>query len=150
MITPRHLLTSLLFAALAATSTANENAALGRGKKLLDESKPDAALLEFQTATQADPAHFEGYFYSAVASYRLGNLAAAEEFAKLALSKAPDGDKGRVQEMLTVIGEKQSYERLEIEGDEALAKGLRAKAAESYRKAYLLFPKDGRLGLKAA
>ncbi|MGC4074209.1 MAG: hypothetical protein QM760_17200 [Nibricoccus sp.] len=151
MITPRHaLLASVLFASLATHGTAGDNAALSRGKQLLDDSKPAAALIEFQNAAQADPANYEGYFYTAIASYRLGNLAAAEEYARLALEKAPEAEKSRVQEMLGVIGEKQSYERLEAEGDAALAKGLRAKAAESYRKAYLLFPKDGRLGLKAA
>lgn len=135
--------------------TAQESAApfteaLDAGKALLEKGDAAAAFGQFQKSVAADAGRFEGYFYLAVASYRQGNLAAAEEYATAALAKAPEAEKPQVQEMLGVIGEKRDFERLVREGDEAVAKGLRAKAAESHRKAFLLFPKQGAVGLRAA
>lgn len=149
----RPLLLTLLVATAAAAPAFAADAyqeTISAGTALLEKRDLEKALATFQQAAKADPARHEGYFYAAVASYRLGNLSAAEEYAKVALEKASGADKAKVQEMLAVFAQKRDYERLEHEGDEAIGKGLRAKAAELYRKAYLLYPNDGRLGLKAA
>lgn len=148
----RPLFLAVIFAAASTAVFAGDayQDAISTGIALLEKRDLEKALTTFQDTVKADPARYDGYFYSAVASYRLGNLSAAEEYAKIALEKAADSEKPRVEETLAIFAQKRESERLEREGDEALAKGLRAKAADSYRKAYLLYPTDGMLGLKAA
>lgn len=148
----RHLPLMLAFASVFAFAAdpAVYRQSLAAGKALLEKGDAAAASRKLQEATVADPGQYEGYFYLAIAAYRGGQLSAAEEYARLALERAPEADAARVREMIVVIGEKRDFERLEREGNEAFADGLIAKAAESYRKAYLLFPNQGAVGLRAA
>lgn len=142
----------LLFAAGAFVrgATPDYNHALSAGKALTEKGRHAEAFQTLQAAVTASPARFEAYFELAVVSYRMGSLTAAEEYAKLALERAPETEQARIRETLAVIGEKREFEQLERAGDEAYGNGLMAKAAESYRKAYLLFPNHGKVGLRAA
>jgi tetratricopeptide (TPR) repeat protein len=147
------LLTTLLMMGFALTAFADQSAyrqAIEKGKTLLQGGKHSEAFQQLQKAMTADPAHYESYFYLAVTSYRMGNLSAAEEYGKQAQARAPESDKASVQEMMKVITEKRKFERHEQAGDEAFNKGLMARAADEYRQAYLLFPNQGQVGLKAA
>jgi tetratricopeptide (TPR) repeat protein len=150
----RKIVWLLVFAALvfrvSAADAAAYRAAVAAGQSLLEKGDYAGAFQQFQRALAADPAQTEVYFLLGVASYRQGNLAAAEEYAKQALIRTPEAEQPRIQEMLKVIEEKRAFERLVNEADEAAGGGLMAKAAESYRKAYLLFPRQGKVGLRAA
>ncbi|GAB1489550.1 hypothetical protein MASR2M8_20030 [Opitutaceae bacterium] len=149
---PRRLLLALILSgatSLAAESEAFEQA-LESGKSLLDRGDLSAAQTKLQEATLANPDNFEGYFYLAVASYRKGDFTAAAEYADLALARAPEGEKGQIGEMINVIAHRREAEDTERQGEEALAKGLRAKAADLFRQAYELSPRNGPVGLKAA
>jgi len=144
----------VFLACLAARAPAADAAAYDRslaaGRALAEKGSYPEAFAELQRAVAADPVRFEGYFELAVVSYRMGNFSAAEDYAKLALAKAPEARQAEMKEMLGVIEEKRGFEKLERDGDEAFGNGLMAKAAESYRKAYLLFPQQGKVGLRAA
>lgn len=123
---------------------------LTAGRSLIQQANHAEALVVLQRAVAAEPGRHEAYFELAVTSYRAGNLVAAEEYANLALERAPDPDKAQVRDMLGVIVEKRKFETLKRDADEAFANGLMAKAADAYGKAFLLFPKQGAVGLRAA
>lgn len=137
-------------AGLEAADRAGFEDSLRAGRTSLELGDASAAFGHFQRAAQADPAHYEGYFYLAVAAYRMANFTAAAEYADLALQRAPAVEQARVREMIGVIGEKKEFARRVQEGDEAFGKGLMAKAADAYANAYRLFPNQGSAGLKAA
>ncbi|HEX2862391.1 MAG TPA: hypothetical protein VHN79_12160 [Lacunisphaera sp.] len=124
--------------------------ALAAGKAQLDAGQLADALRDFQQAVQADGTQYEGYFYLAVASFRLGDHAAAEEYAGAALNAATGADQTRANELLTAIRKAKEVEELAQQADGALDQGLIAKAADLYARAFELAPDRGDLGLKGA
>lgn len=124
--------------------------ALEKGKELLQQQKYSEALRQFQQASAADPSQYEPFFNLAVVSYRTGDIKAAEDFAKIALSKADGPARNTVQEMIAFIEGKREFARFLAVADEAFEKGLMSKAADAYRSAFLSFPSQGEIGLKAA
>lgn len=144
------LIVSLVAGGVVRGAAADYDREVAAGKALIESGAHAEAFQKLQGAVTGDPTRFEAYFELAIVSYRMGNIRAAEEFAGLALERAPDGEKVRIKEMGDVIREKRAFEELERGGDEAYGGGLMAKAADLYRKAYLLFPNQGRVGLRAA
>jgi formylglycine-generating enzyme required for sulfatase activity len=146
----RHLWLTLLLTASLAFGNETFDQSLSAGKAALEKGDAAAAFAALQRAVNVDPTAFDGYFYLAIASYRLGNFEAAEQYARLASARAPEAERARVGEMLGLIAEKREFAVNERQGDEAYANGLMAKAAESYAKAFRLSPAHGHVGLKAA
>lgn len=154
-------------------------ARLRAGKALLDQGAAAKALEEFNKAAELDEYQFLACFYQAVAAYRIGDYSAALRSAKRGLelidaeaenhgANAPEivTQRKRFQELETAIeakakakaapstpaatGKKDDYESALKEGDDAFAKGLIAKAAAAYARAYRADPRQGEIGLRAA
>jgi hypothetical protein len=136
--------------ALQAADTHAYERALASGKSKLEAGQVDAAARDFQQAVQADGSQYEGFFYLAVASFRSGNHAAALEYGNAAVAAAKGQDKSRAEELLAAILKAKETEELAHQGDEAQGRGLIAKAADLYARAFQLSPDRGDLGLKAA
>ncbi|HVU32795.1 MAG TPA: SUMF1/EgtB/PvdO family nonheme iron enzyme [Opitutaceae bacterium] len=127
--------------------------ALKRGQALLDKGDPAAALVEFKKAIQAGDSEYQGYLYAAIASYRLGDLKAAQEDGQKALffvgqDDSPDAKKAR--EVVALIEKKGTFAQKRAEGDAAFGDGLMAKAAQCYADAFAADPTASDVGLKAA
>lgn len=124
--------------------------AIASGKSSLEAGKIDEALSQFQYAVMLDGNQYVGFFYLAVATFRVGDHAAALEYGTAAVATAKGADKRRAQELLDAIRKAKETEELSRQGDDAQGKGLNAKAADSYARAFQLSPDRGDLGLKAA
>ncbi len=125
-------------------------AALTSGKNKLEAGQVADAWRDFQQAVQADGNQSEGFFYLAVASFRLGDHAAALEYANAALAAAGEQEKPRAAQLVEAIQKAKDTEDLARQGDEAQDNGLNAKAADLYASAFQLSPDRGDLALKAA
>jgi hypothetical protein len=147
----RLLITSFALSAVVyATDNTDYQNAVASGKSKLDAGKIDEALSDFQYAVLLDGNQSEGFFYLAVASFRLGDHAAALEYGQAAVAVAKDREKLRAQELVDAIRKAKETEDLARQGDEAYGKGLNAKAADLYARAFQRSPDRGDLGLKAA
>jgi tetratricopeptide (TPR) repeat protein len=135
--------------ALRAQSVSYDDA-VTHGKALIAERNYPAALLALKVAVATDATRHPAYLQLAIASYRADDLAAAEDYAKASLERAPESESAAIREVLGVIVDKRKFLQLEQDGDAAYAVGLMAKAAESYRQAFELFPNRGAVGLRAA
>jgi hypothetical protein len=138
----------LLFAANA--TDGDYQRFVASAKSNLEAGKIDMALAELQQAVLMDPAQYEGFFYLAVVTFRQGDHAAALEYATSAVGAATGQDKSRAQELADAIRKAKETTDLARQGDEAQGKGLNAKAADLYARAFRLSPDRGDLGLKAA
>lgn len=120
------------------------------GRAKLDQGDPSGALLDFRHAITADPQSSDGYFYGAIASYRLGNLDEAASLGDEALQRANGAQAGRIREVVQLIKQKRTAATKLSEGDAAYGDGLMAKAAQAYAEAFAADPSSGETGLKAA
>jgi tetratricopeptide (TPR) repeat protein len=134
----------------AVASASDFAATVQSGRAKLDASDPTGALVEFRRAMAIDPAAAEGYFYAAIASYRLGDLDEAARLGDEALRRASGEEAGRMREVVTLIGQKRTAATKRAEGDAAYGDGLMAKAAQAYADAFAADPNAGEVGLKAA
>lgn len=109
---------------------------LEQGKDLLEKGDLAAAAARFRQAIAADPAHHAGHFQLAEVLHAQGDFAAAEEHAKLALAKAPDGTiKWGIEDLLAVLRIKREFVELMGQG-KALLEGKRhAEALARFRRA---------------
>lgn len=119
-------------------------------KANLDAGKLDIAKAELEQAVLEDPTQHDGFFYLAVVEFRMGEHASALEYARSALNVAKGDDKRRAQELITGIRKATEFPELERQADEAWGKGLNAKAADLYARAFEIAPERGDLGLRAA
>ncbi len=119
-------------------------------KNNLDAGKLDIARAELEQAVLQDPTQYEGFFYLAVVEFRTGEHASALENARSALKVAQGDDKKRAQELIAGIRKTTEFPELTRQADEAWGKGLNAKAADLYARAFEIAPERGDLGLKAA
>lgn len=135
-------------AVVAFGSTYDES--IARGKALIEARDYEGAMQQLKTAAAADGTRHEAFLQLAVVSYRTEDLSSAEEYAKSSLARAPEAEALAIREVLGVINDKRKFMRLEQDGNEAFSQGLMAKAADTYRQAYELFPNRGAVGLRAA
>lgn len=133
-----------------AADPAAYQAALASGKNKLETGEVADAWREFQRAVQADNTQSEGYFYLAVASFRLGDHAAALEYGNAAVAAASEREKPRAVQLVEAIRKAKDTEEFARLGDEAQDNGLNAKAADLYSRAFQLSPDRGDLAFKAA
>ncbi|HEX2861063.1 MAG TPA: hypothetical protein VHN79_05465, partial [Lacunisphaera sp.] len=134
---------------LAADADAYQRA-LAAGKARLEAGQLADAQKDFHAALQADSVGYDAYFHLAVVSFRLDDHAAALEYANAAVNAAADDQRPRARELLKAIRDARETEDLAHQADEALGKGLIAKAADLYARAFELAPDRGDLGLKGA
>jgi hypothetical protein len=162
----------------AATYPAEAARRLLAGKALLDQGDVEKARQEFAQALKADDLQPMVYFYQAVVAYRLGDYPRALERAnegsgvlrdneinggstpELAAQQArfAELEKAIEAKLATTGGKagenplkkKQDFEAALNEGDEAYSKGLLAKAAAAYARAFRADPTQGEIGLRAA
>lgn len=142
---------------------------LEAGKALLEQGDLAGAQEEFNKAEVADSYEAMVYFYQAVAFYRQGNYERALRCAEtgegvvrddLNYGSPPRADSPerlqRFKELQDLIKQKAAAvakgdpDTFIREGDEAYGKGLQAKAAAAYAKAFRADPTRGETGLKAA
>jgi tetratricopeptide (TPR) repeat protein len=161
-----------------ATHPAEAARRLLAGKALLEQGEVEPAMAEFNRALAADDGQPLVYFYQAVAAYRLGDypraLQRAENGAGVvadiyaygtptaetdALAARFKELKDAIQKKLAETGgkagenpeaKKREFAAAMKEGDEAYGKGLAAKAATAYTRAYRADPTQGEIGLRAA
>lgn len=148
------------------------------GKAFLDSGDLEKAQAEFAAATKADESEPWVYFYRAVVAYRLADYPEALRLANSGIGGVNDvfayGDptdetkaqlarftelRDAIQVKLDATGgragenplkKKQEFADALKEGDDAYAKGLLAKAAAAYAKAFRADPTQGEIGLRAA
>jgi hypothetical protein len=123
--------------------------ALEAGKAALADGNAAEAFRRLQTAVGLDAGSSEVHYQLAVATYLLGDLDQADKHAADALQRDTGEAAERIREVQGFIAKKREFMRHERAADEAFADARFAKAADSYRAAYLLFPAQGRLGLQA-
>ncbi|MBA4137299.1 MAG: hypothetical protein C0518_08290 [Opitutus sp.] len=124
--------------------------AFENGRMRLDAGDVAGARKYFEAAVQADGSRSENYFYLAVATYRMGEVAAAREYAAKALASAAEAEKERTLELVNAIEGRFQFDQLVVEADQAVARGLLAKAADTYARAFRAAPAQGEVGLRAA
>jgi hypothetical protein len=103
-----------------------------------------------QQAIRLSPGDFRGHYYAAFALYKRDLLDQAAPYARDAVAKATGADRASAQKLVERIAARSTYLRQVSAGDDAAARGLFAKAAESYAKAFEAFPGEEQVGLKAA
>lgn len=126
------------------------DSAFDRGKALLDQHDPAGALVEFKRAAEADPNSAQPLLYCAIASYRAGDLDAAESYGRTALAHAHGAETQQISDVVALIEKRRTRAGHMREGDLAYGDGRFAKAAEAYAAAFAADPDATDAALKAA
>jgi len=148
------LLLSVLLLGPAAHAADEDSAAsdqhIEAGKALLEHGDVDAAQQEFFRAAETNSGNSMAFFYQAITFYRQGDLEEASSRLRYATHDPANKDFARIEELRAAIKLKLDFARRLRAADEAYAKGLTAKAADTYAEAFALDPTQGETGLKAA
>jgi tetratricopeptide (TPR) repeat protein len=133
---------------------ADQASLISEAKAHLQNNRNLEGLAVAKDAVREVPTDYRGHYYVGVAYLALGKFDEAQVAAEESLRHASDESKPQVEKLVAVIKETRETEgqsdALEKEGDKAFENGLAAKAANLYRKAYLVAPTRGTPGLKAA
>lgn len=135
---------------LTTLSLAAADSAFDRGQALLDRHDPAGALIEFKRAAAADPDSAQPLLYCAIASYRAGDLDAAESYGRAALTHANGAETKQISDVVALIKQRRARAEHLREADFAYGDGRFAKAAAAYAAAFAADPDATDAALKAA
>jgi formylglycine-generating enzyme required for sulfatase activity len=130
----------------------------GQAEVLFSANNVASALPLAESAIAKDGARWEGPYLRAEILLELGRIADAFASAKLAIEKAPDAQKPKVEDLLgrvmvaasAVGGASPSAQQRIVEGEVALKNSLKALAAEKFAAAFDADATQVVFGLRAA
>ncbi|MCE1228928.1 MAG: hypothetical protein LWX11_05515, partial [Firmicutes bacterium] len=121
-----------------------------QARKLIEAGDFVGGLAAAKSAIRQHPSGYKGYYYASLALLRIGQLAEAGAMAQKAQACAPPEASAGIQKLVSAIASEGHAKGALTEGDEALAKGQTANAAEAYQRAWQATYQEPEAGVKAA